>query len=132
MNIMAIDLGKFNSVVCNYNKTMGDHSFQTVSTDRGYFKTMLKTSRPDLVVVEACGPSGWVGDLCEELKIQLIVCSTNEVAWLFKNVKRKTGKNDALKLARLAVMSELTPTHVPSKAVREHRRLITYRKKIVD
>lgn len=49
-----------------------------------------------------------------------------------KNVKRKTDKDDAIKLARLAAMNELVATHVPAKSIRERRRLIKYRKKIVD
>ena len=132
MIIMAIDLGKFNSVSCVYNKTTKEHMLETVNTERGYFKTMLQSYTPDLVVVEACGPSGWVSDLCEELGIKIIVCSTHEDAWLFKNVKRKTDKDDAIKLARLATMNELKPTHVPAKFVRERRRLIKYRKKFVE
>jgi len=132
MIIMAIDLGKFKSMVCLYNTDNQEHMFATVATERGYFETVFKHMSPDLVVVEACGPSGWVGDLCQEHGINYIACSTHQDAWLFKNVKRKTDKDDALKLARLAVMKELVPTHVPSKAVRERRRLIKYRKKMVD
>ena len=132
MNIMAIDLGKFNSMVCNYEQTSREHSFETVSTERGYFESLLKSHQPDLVVVEACGPSGWVSDLCQEHGIRIIVCSTHEDAWLIKNVKRKTDKDDAIKLARLASIGELVETHVPSKVIRERRRLIKYRKKIVE
>ena len=47
--------------------------------------------KPDLAVVEACGPSGWVSDLCREHGVEIIACGTNEDAWLFKNVKRKTA-----------------------------------------
>ena len=132
MNIMAIDLGKFKSMVCHYDVKSEKQSFETVSTEHGYFETMFKQYRPDLVVVEACGPSGWVSDLCGDLGIEILVCSTNEEAWLFKNVKRKTDRDDAIKLARLAAMNQLVTTHVPTKAVRERRRLITYRKKLVE
>ena len=132
MIIMAIDLGKYKSMVCYYNTETQEYTFETVTTEREYFLTLLQHYSPDLVVVEACGPSGWVGDLCEELNLNLIVCSTNEDAWLFKNTKRKTDKDDALKLARLAAMNELVPTHVPSKTVREKRRLIKFRKKMVN
>ena len=59
--------------------------------------------------MEACGPSGWVSDLCDELSLEIIVCSTHEDAWMFKNVKRKTDKDDALKLARLASVNQLVP-----------------------
>jgi transposase len=129
---MAIDLGKFNSMACVYDKDTQEQQFETVATERGFFKTLLNSYCPELVVVEACGPSGWVSDLCGEMEIPILVCSTHEEAWLRKNVKRKTDKDDALKLARLASMGELVPTHVPTKPIRERRRLIKYRKKIVD
>ena len=132
MIIMAIDLGKFNSMVCVYDNVTGEQQFETVSTERGFFRTLFNSYSPELVVTEACGPSGWVSDLCGEMKIPIIVCSTHEDAWLFKNVKRKTDKDDAIKLARLASLGELVPTHVPSKPIRERRRLVKYRKKIVD
>ncbi len=44
------------------------------------------------------------------------------------NVKRKTDKDDALKLARMASMNELHPVHMPSDTHREFRSLVKYRK----
>jgi len=41
-----------------------------------------------------------------------------------KDVKRKTDKDDALKLAPLAMMKQLKPVHIPSHEVREHRTLV--------
>jgi len=82
-------------------------------------------------VMEACGPSGWISDLCQEHGLKTLVCSTNDTAWLWKNVKRKTDKDDALKFARMAMMGQLTTVHVPKQQVREHRSLIKYRKTIV-
>ncbi len=132
MNIMAIDLGKFNSMMCLHETSSQTFELQTVATEQSYFRSLFVNHKPDLVVVEACGPSGWVSDLCQELGVAIIVCSTNEEAWMFKNVKRKTDKDDAIKLARLAAIDQLVATHVPRKEIRERRRLITYRKKIVD
>jgi transposase len=66
------------------------------------------------------------------MQLPVLVCSTHEEAWLRKNVKRKTDKDDAIKLARLASLGQLVPTHVPTKPIRERRRLIKYRKKIVN
>lgn len=129
---MAIDLGKFNSMMCLYDTSTQKHQLETVATERGYFRSLIVNHKPDLVVVEACGPSGWVSDLCGELGVRIIVCSTHEAAWMFKNVKRKTDKDDAIKLAKLAAINQLVPTHVPKKEIRERRRLITYRKKIVE
>ncbi len=128
MLILAIDLGKFNSMCCFFETQSQEYSFWNAATTRTYLTTVLQKQSVDLVVMEACGPSGWVRDLCEELGIETLVCSTNEEAWKWKNVKRKTDKDDALKLARLAMMQQLTPVHTPSRQVREHRTLVKYRK----
>jgi len=82
-------------------------------------------------VMEACTASGWVSDLCDELNVKRLVCSTHEEAWRWRNVKRKTDRDDALKLARLAAMDQLKATHVPTTVMREYRGLIKYRKKLV-
>ena len=131
MKILAIDLGKFNSMCCFYETKTQKYRFQTVATTREYLTTVFKNHEIDLVVMEACGPSGWICDLCQELGLKTFVCSTNDAAWQWKNVKRKTDKDDALKLARLAMMRQLTRVHVPKHEVRQHRSLIKYRKKLV-
>lgn len=43
MIIMAIDLGKFNSMACIYDNQTQEQQFETVSTERGFFKTLFKT-----------------------------------------------------------------------------------------
>ncbi|MFM9062188.1 MAG: transposase, partial [Pirellula sp.] len=43
-------------------------------------------------------------------------------------VKRKTDKDDALKLTRMAAMNELKAVHRPSETHREFRSLVKYRK----
>ena len=131
MNIMAFDLGKFNSMMCLYETNTKTMTMETVGTQREYFRSLIVNHKPDLVVVEACGPSGWVSDLCREHGVEIIACSTNEDAWLFKNVKCKTDKDDAIKLARMASINELKATHLPVKEIRERRRLSVYRKNIV-
>jgi transposase len=80
--------------------------------------------------MEACGPSGWISDVSRGRGLRTIVCSTNDEAWSFKNVKRKTDRDDALKLAKMAAMEALTPVHVPQPEVRQKRMLVKYRKKI--
>ena len=64
--------------------------------------------------MEACGPSGWINDLAISHGLKTLVCSTNEDAWKWSNVKRKTDKDDALKLSRMAAMNELEAVHIPS------------------
>ncbi len=128
MIILAIDLGKFNWMCCFFDTETQEHSFWNAATTRSYLTTVLRENKIDLVVMEACGPSGWICDLCQEVGLETLVCSTNEEAWRWKNVKRKTDKDDALKLARLAMMGQLKPVHVPTHQGREHRTLVKYRK----
>ena len=124
MKILAIDLGKYNSMCCFYETKTQRYRFQTVTTKRDNLTTVFKNHEIDLVVMEACGPSGWISDLCQELGFKTFVCSTNDAARECKNVKRKTDKDDSLKLARLAMLRQLTRVHVPKHQVREHRSLI--------
>ena len=97
--ILAIDLGKFKSVACLFETETNQTEFCTMTTDRHYLETVLRNYTPDLVVVEACAISGWVSDFCQQEGYQVLVCSPSQEAWQWKNVKRKTDKDDALKLA---------------------------------
>ena len=119
MLIIAIDLGKFNSVACIYNTQTQKQQFETLATDRGFFETLFKTYNPDLVVVEACGPSGWVSDLCADLNLEVIVCSTHEDAWMFKNVKRKTdyAMSNAYLLSRAQSPAQISRHFRPSNSM---------------
>jgi len=128
MKILALDLGKFNTMCCFFDSKTRKHEFLNATTDRNYFETIFKKHKIDLVVMEACGPSGWINDLAQSLGLKTLVCSTNEDAWKWSNVKRKTDKDDALKLARMAAMNELKAVHMPSEAHREFRSLVKYRK----
>ena len=128
MKILALDLGKFNTMCCFFDTETRKHTFLNATTDRVYLTTVFKKHTIDLVVMEACGPSGWINDLATSLGHKTLVCSTNEDAWKWSNVKRKTDKDDALKLARMASMDQLKPVHMPSEAHREFRSLVKYRK----
>jgi transposase len=127
MIILALDLGKFNTMCCFFDTETRTHTFLNALTDRDYLNKVFQ-SPIDLVVMEACGPSGWINDLAVGLGLKTLVCSTNEDAWKWSNVKRKTDRDDALKLARMASMNELKAVHIPSPAHREFRSLVKYRK----
>ena len=128
MKILALDLGKFNTMCCFFDTKTRKAEFLTAATDRHYLSTIFKKRKVDLVVMEACGPSGWINDLAMSHGLKTLVCSTNEDAWKWSNVKRKTDKDDALKLARMAAMNELQAVHMPSETHREFRSLVKYRK----
>lgn len=75
--------------------------------------------------------SGWVSDLCQQLDLNVLVASPLEDAWSWKNVKRKTDRDDALKLAKLAALRQITPVYVPDPPNRQLRSLIVFRKRLV-
>lgn len=60
MKILALDLGKFNTMCCFFDTKTRKHSFLNAATDRNYLATIFKQHKIDLVVMEACGPSGWI------------------------------------------------------------------------
>ena len=129
--ILAIDLGKFNSEVCVFDTGTGEIRFQRISSDRWYVRRILEVERPDVVVFEACTMSGWVFDLCRQLSLRAKVANTTGEAWKFKNLKRKTDRDDAQRLVTLESMGELPEVRVPPAAVRERRSLIVYRQSVV-
>ena len=51
--------------------------------------------------MKASGPSGSINDLAQSLVLKTLVCSTNEDAWKWSNLKRKTDNDGALKLTRM-------------------------------
>lgn len=128
MKILALDLGKFNSVCCLFDSKTRKTKFVTTPTTRDHFGVIFRDTKADLVVMEACGPSGWINDLAQHHGHETLVCSTNEEAWRWANVKRKTDRDDALKLARMAAMGELKGVHTPTLEHREFRSLVKYRK----
>jgi transposase len=70
--------------------------------------------------------------LAESLAIEVRVANTHGEAWQWRKVKRKTDRDDALKLAKLAATDQLPRVHVPKLAVRQQRSLIKYRHALID
>ena len=98
--ILAIDLGKFKSVACRYDAAAGTHAFETIATTPASVHDLLIDAAPSVLVMEACSICGWISDLAESLAIEVRVANTLGEAWKWKRVKRKTDRDDALKLAR--------------------------------
>ena len=131
MKILALDLGKFKSVACVYERGTDEHAFETVPTAFLELHGLLEKIRPDRVVIEISPLAGWIGDLIRSLDIELQVANTNGAAWAWRHVKRKTDRLDALKLARMSAMNDLPLVHLPAPRVREWRSLIRYRQALV-
>jgi len=130
--ILAIDLGKFKSVACRYDPASGQHTFETIATTPASVHDLLVDAAPSLLVIEACGICGWICDLAESLAIPVRVANTLGEAWKWKRVKRKTDREDAHKLAKLAATDQLPRVHVPQLTVRQHRSLIKHRHALID
>src|SRR5262249_24060555 len=95
--ILAIHLGKYNSVACRYAGPDAVTS-EPFTTDRPRVRKLLEQARPAVVVIEACLLAGWVHDLCAELGLACRVANPASDAWKFKHLKRKTDRDDALRL----------------------------------
>ena len=54
MKILAIDLGKYKSVACNYVTATGTARFATIVTHVLELDRLLRQESPDLVVIETC------------------------------------------------------------------------------
>jgi transposase len=75
--------------------------------------------------------AGWVHDLCAQLGVRCLVANTASEAWKFKHLKRKTDKDDALRLAQLYVLGQLPTVTLPPTTVRQWRSLIAWRQTLV-
>lgn len=131
MKILAIDLGKFKSVSCLFNTETNQSAYETIAMQRVYLEDLLHKTQPQKVVIETCTNSGWVHDLCQGLGYEGLVANPSQKAWQWRNVKRKTDKDDALKLAKLAALAQISPVYVPTPETRQYRRLVKYRKTLV-
>ena len=131
MNILAMDLGKYKTVFCEYNSVGGEHTFGTVKTTPQEIHDLIVRTEPDRVVMEVCSIAGWIVDITEALGRETEVANTIHEAWRWKNVKKKTDKDDALKLAKLSAMGQLPTVHMPPKVVREKRALLKHRQRLV-
>jgi len=129
--ILAIDLGKYKCVACAYDRATTAAEFRTVTTSRAEVERLIRDSRPAVVVIEACTLAGWVHDLCDEIGVPCEVANTASEAWRYKHAKRKTDRDDALRLAQLEALGQIPAVVVPAKAVREWRALIAHRQALV-
>ena len=131
MNILALDLGKYNTVFCDYNSLTGEHHFGKVKTTPQAMHDLMVEKDPQKVVLEICHIAGWIVDMARTLGKATETANTAHDAWCWKNVKKKNDKEDALKLAKLSAMHQLPTVYIPPQEVREKRALITYRQSLV-
>jgi transposase len=125
--ILAIDLGKYKSVAFWRHPDTAEERFCTFDTTRVELQKLIAKSKPDVILIEACLLAGWVRDLCDQLGVQCLVANTASEAWKFKHLKRKTDKDDALRLEQLYRLGQLPTVVLPPTEVRQWRSLIASR-----
>jgi transposase len=129
--ILALDLGKYKCVACLYDRATAAAEFRAIDTSVAEIERLIRRARPAVVVIEACCLAGWVHDLCAGLGARCKVAHTGGEAWKYKHAKRKTDRDDALRLAQLEALGQLPEVVVPAKPVREWRALIAHRQALV-
>jgi transposase len=129
--ILALDLGKYKSVACAYDRATAQARFDTLTTSRAELRQLFARHRPGVVVIEACALAGWVHDLCAQEGLPCQVANTASEAWKFKHTKRKTDKDDALRLAQLEALGQLPTVTIPDQQTRQWRALIACRQGLV-
>jgi transposase len=129
--ILAIDLGRYKSVACAYVRSTREHTFRTVDSTPEAVDRLLARHPGALVVVEACANAGWVADRAVAAGHPVKVANTAAESWKFKHLKRKTDRDDALRLAELEVIGQLPTVTLPDPPTRQRRLLITARQELV-
>ena len=129
--IIAIDLGRYNSVACVYDRRTRAHTFRTLDTTPDALDRLLARHKGALVVIEACANAGWVHDRACSRGHVVKVANTAAEAWKFKHLKRKTDRDDALRLAQVEAPGPLPAARLPDPRTRQWCQLIALRKKLV-
>jgi transposase len=129
--IIAIDLGRHNSVACVYQRGTRAHTFRTLDTTPADLDRLLARHPGAPVVIEACANAGWVHDRALSAGHPVKVANTAAESWKFTHLKRKTDRDDALRLAELEAIGQLPTVCLPDPPTRQRRMLIAFRQELV-
>jgi transposase len=129
--ILAVDLGRYKSVACVYPRVTREHTFRTIDTTPEDLGRLLARHPGAVVVVEACANAGWVRDHAAAAGYPVKVANTAAESWKFQHLKRKTDRDDALRLAELEAIGQLPSVCLPDPPTRQRRMLIAFRQELV-
>ena len=129
--IIALDLGRHKSVACVFDRGTRAHAFRELDTTPGALDRLLASYPGAALVIEACANAGWVHDRAVAAGHPVKVANTAAEAWKFKHLKRKTDRDDALRLAQLEALGQLPTVAMPDPATRQRRMLIACRQELV-
>ncbi len=130
-----LDLGKNKTVACDFDLEANREEYETVTMAPFVIQQLLVRRRPDRVVFEVGPSAGWVYDIAKDCQadwdLEIQVANTNGDAWRWRNVKTKTDRRDALKLAKLSLLDQIDSVHIPAPVVRQRRSIVQYRSRLV-
>lgn len=90
---------------------------------REAIKRLSKLRKPFQVCFEASTGYGWMYDELSEKAVRVVVAHPGKLRLIYR-ARRKNDRNDAYRLARLMLVDELPPVHVPPVGFRTWRSLI--------
>ena len=104
-------------------------------TLRGRWPKVLKwlgrLGHPFAICYEASCGYGHLHDALQKIARRVVVAHPGQLRLIFR-AKRKNDRVDAEKLAKLLFLDEVPAVYVPSVDVRDWRRMIEYRRRLVD
>ena len=104
MEILALDVGKSKSVACAADTHTGQCGFTTVQTRPSVLGGLFARHRGAHLVMEIGPMAGWIGDLARVSGLRRVqVAHVGHEAWRWRNVRRKTDRSDAVRLAEMAM-----------------------------
>jgi transposase len=131
MRILSLNLGKLKTAAYLLVTDGEGSSHTTVRTTPQVLHDLLIGLQPDRVVFEICPLAGWLCDLTRALGLDTQVANVAHDAWRWRNVRSKSDRLDAQKLAELSQVGQLPLVHVPERSTRQWRSLIVYRRGVV-
>jgi transposase len=132
--ILAIDLGKNKSVVCQMDRGSLKTQYRTIRTRPEVFHDLFAAldAPHSIVLFEVGSQAGWVADMLRAMSLDFKVANTNNPAWKWANNPDKSDKKDAHRLAMMYHHGFFPEVYIPCKAVRQKRSLVYYRQKLVN
>ena len=132
--ILAIDLGKRKSVFCKLDtRSLKPEYFSAKTNPQTFHDIFIELDvERSIVLFEIGVQAGWLSDMLRALGIMFKVANVNHSAWKWTNNQNKSDKTDAHRLAMMYHHGFFPEVYIPEKAVRQKRRLIYYRQKIVN
>lgn len=92
---------------------------------------LRKVDEPFEICFEASCAYGFLYDESQKIARRVVVAHPGQLRLIFRS-KRKSDRIDAEKLAKLLYLDEVPAAYVPSIDVRNWRRLIEYRRRLID